>query len=299
MAMLALFFHLAVAVAAGESPSLKKGLCIPPGEASIYVSIYRYTGEASIYLYIDILERRVIKKFISLWFSTMFESKEPWLCPYIHIISSLISELISTFLYWDISRLIIYLLKNFHCGDLEAFSRASWCSHNDNFTTRRICVLRNCVYICMRICIVEYLCICVFVYLRNCVFAYVCMCKPSSFFHKSLPGGTIGTPSPTMRRVPTTALALQSVDLNQKAPLLYRWYGATMWVKLSATEAPFLSLAFSSNNLFFVPHDDWGNDYIIFELDLRLSLSFPEQPIMAWWYNRSCCWQVSSLSNLR
>jgi len=32
MAMLALFLHLAVAVAAGESPSLKKGLCIPPGE---------------------------------------------------------------------------------------------------------------------------------------------------------------------------------------------------------------------------------------------------------------------------
>ena len=46
--MLALFVHLAVAVAAGESPSLKKGLCIPPGEASIlYISIYRYTGEAS------------------------------------------------------------------------------------------------------------------------------------------------------------------------------------------------------------------------------------------------------------
>ena len=67
--MLALFLHLAVAAAAGESPSLKKGLCIPPGEASIYlyidilerqvyifisiywrgkyISIYRYTGEAS------------------------------------------------------------------------------------------------------------------------------------------------------------------------------------------------------------------------------------------------------------
>ena len=148
-------------------------------------------------------------------------------CVHIHNISSLISELFLNICI--VSYIKNYdLPKNFHCGDLEAFSRASWCSHNDNFTTRRICVLRNCVYICMRICIVEYLCICVFVYLRNCVFAYVCMCKPSSFFHKSLPGGTIGTPSPTMRRVPTTALALQSVDLNQKAPLLYRWYGATM-----------------------------------------------------------------------
>ena len=43
--MLALFVHLAVAVAAEESPSLKKGLCIPPGEASIY--LYRYDGEVS------------------------------------------------------------------------------------------------------------------------------------------------------------------------------------------------------------------------------------------------------------
>ena len=131
------------------------------------------------------------------------------------------------------------LPKNFHCGDLEAFSRASWCSHNDNFTTRRICVfaylcicvfvyLRICVFEYLRVCIFAYLCMCVFVYLRICEFAYVCICKPSSFFHKTLPGGTIGTPSLTMRRVPTTALALQSVDLNQKVPLLYRWYGATM-----------------------------------------------------------------------
>ena len=85
-----------------------------------------------------------------------------------------------------------------------------------------------CVFAYLSICEFVYLRMCVFVYLRICEFAYVCICKPSSFFHKTLPGGTIGTPSLTMRRVPTTALALQSVDLNQKVPLLYRWYGATM-----------------------------------------------------------------------
>ena len=155
MAMLALFLHLAVAVAAGESPSLKKGLCIPPGEASIlYISIYRYTGEASDQeIYVTLVSDNVWKqRAVAVSIFLIY-----------HNISSLISELISTFVYWDISKLIIYLPKNFHCGDLEAFSRASWCSHNDNFTNRRICVFAH-------------LCICVFVYLRICVFEYLCMC---------------------------------------------------------------------------------------------------------------------------
>ena len=161
-------------------------------------------------------------------------------------------------------------------------------------------------YLC--ICVFAYLSICEFVYLRICVCAYLYIC---AFVNSRMCAFVSLLPSSTRPcQVVQLAHPVQPWEGSQLLHLLFR---VCTWTRKSlfCTDGMGLpcELRYQQQRLFSL---SWHfqtttcslshmmiEGIIIFELDLRLASSFPEQPIMAWWYNRSCCWQVSSLSNLR
>ena len=125
-------------------------------------------------------------------------------------------------------------------------------------------------YLC--ICVFAYLSICEFVYLRICVCAYLYIC---AFVNSRMCAFVSLLPSSTRPcQVVQLAHPVQPWEGSQLLHLLFRvwtWTRKSLFctdgmglpceLRYQQQRLFFFSLAFSSKNLFFVPHDDWGNNY--------------------------------------